>query len=51
MIIAFSLMYAFNAPPKSFVLFSTHVYLRNIIIKTSLINRSTEDRLHSSNQQ
>ena len=42
-------MYTFHTPPKSFVLFYIHVYLkmsledavgilRNIIIKTSLIN-------------
>ena len=42
-------MYTFNAPPKSCVLFYTHVYLKlslqdaggvllNIIIKTSFIN-------------
>ena len=55
-------MYTCNAPPKSFGLFYTHVYLKLslqeagvvlgniIIIKTSLIKRPTEDRIHSSNQ-
>ena len=51
-----------NAPPKSFGKFYTHVDLKlslqdafgvllNVIMKTSLIRRANEDRIHSSNQQ